>query len=118
MAIKLKGFGGFGGNKYRAKPKIVDGIRFASTKEANRYVVLKAMQDAGEISDLVLQPAFDLIVMGGAKVGVYRADFGYTAFSSGTRIIEDVKSGPTKTAVYKLKKKIVEAVYGIKILET
>jgi len=32
-------------------------------------------------------------------------------------IVEDVKSGPTKTAAYRLRKKLVEAIHGVRIVE-
>ena len=32
-------------------------------------------------------------------------------------MVEDVKSPATKTAVYRLKKKLVKALYGIEIIE-
>ena len=99
--------------KYNAKPIVIDGIRFASTKEGNRYLVLRDMEKKGEITHLELQPKFDMIV-NGIKVGYYKADFIY--FEGQKRIVEDVKG--MKTPVYKLKKKIVEAQYSIKILET
>ena len=99
--------------KYNAKPIVIDGIRFASTKEGNRYLVLRDMEKKGEITHLELQPKFDMIV-NGIKVGYYKADFIY--FEGQKRIVEDVKG--MRTDVYKLKKKIVEAQYSIKILET
>jgi len=49
------------------------------------------------------------------KVGEYRADFRYVEARTGKLIIEDVKG--VKTAVYRLKKKLFEALYGIEITE-
>lgn len=101
--------------KYHNKKTEIDGILFDSRREANRYQELKLWQMSGEIQDLVLQPSFDLIVQGGAVVGKYFADFKYRM---GTKVvIEDVKSPITKTPVYRLKKRIVEAVHRIKITE-
>lgn len=130
-------------HKYGAKATVVDGIRFASKKEANRYGELKLLERAGHIKDLELQPSFDLIVVeftvrarlkeaaariaGRAapkdtrhKVGVYRADFRYreralSESENDRTVVEDVKG--VKTAVYKLKKRMVEAQYGIEIVE-
>ncbi len=99
--------------KYSAVPTIVDEIRFSSKKEAKRYVELLFEQQAGNISDLELQPKFPLRV-NGVLIGHYVADFGYLL--QGKRTIEDVKG--FKTPVYRLKKKLVEALYGIKIIET
>jgi hypothetical protein len=49
-------------NKYRNIKTIVDGITFASKKEAKRYSELKLLERAGMITDLELQPAFNLIL--------------------------------------------------------
>lgn len=105
-------------HKYRAVPTIVDGIRFDSKKEALRYGELKLLEKAGEIRDLRLQPAFE-IVINGIKVCTYKADFSYKfkGHIDGRHpaVIEDVKG--FKTPVYRLKKKLVEATYGIIITE-
>lgn len=102
-------------NKYNNKRTEVDGVMFHSKREATRYQELKLLQASGEIQDLILQPSFELRVEGGKVVGKYFADFKYKI---GMRVvIEDVKSSATKTPVYRLKKKIVESVYNIKIVE-
>lgn len=111
-------------SKYRNRQTVVDGIRFDSAKEARRYGELKAAETAGLISDLELQPEF-LLEIGGRPVlqksrgypngrrVKYVADFRYTR--DGIAVIEDVKG--MKTPLYKLKKAVVEAIYGIKIQE-
>ena len=103
-------------SKYRNIKVEYDDIHFDSKRERDRYQALKLLERAGEIRDLILQPAFPLIVSG-HKIGVYRGDFQYTECASGEQIVEDVKSQPTKTPVYRLKKKIVAALYGIEIME-
>ena len=100
-------------SKYRAIKTIVDDITFDSKKEAKRYIQLKLMVRSGNISDLKLQPRFDLIV-NGYKCGFYKADFEY--IENGKRVIEDVKG--MKTPIYNLKKKLVKAIHGIDIFET
>ena len=115
-------------HKYGAIPTEVDGIRFASKKEAKRYGELKLLEKLGEIHGLVLQPRFPLLVPavgnGGpyerAFVGEYRADFGYCQCGRPAKcaldsVIEDVKG--FKTPLYRWKKKHVEAQYGITITE-
>jgi len=102
-------------NKYHAARTEVDGIVFASKAEAARYCELKLLQGAGEITGLELQPKFPLIV-NGKKVATYIADFRYT--ERGEVVVEDVKSVATrKIAVYRLKIKLVQAIYGIEICE-
>jgi hypothetical protein len=99
--------------KYRAKAVTVDGIRFPSRLEANRYGQLKLLERAGEISGLTLQPEYPITV-NGVNCGTYKADFRYVEKANGT-VIEDTKG--FATPVYKLKKKLVEAIYGIQISE-
>ena len=106
-------------SKYRAVPTVVDGIRFDSKKEANHYATLKVYERTGHIRNLELQPAYCMTV-NGIDVGTYRADFRYQAddLDAGwIEIVQDVKSKGTRTALYRLKKKIVEAQYGIRIQE-
>jgi len=99
-------------------PKLPPGVlRFASKREADRFVFLKMALDAGEIAQLVLQPAFSLGVItprGERRVITrYLADFAYRR--DGRRVIEDAKG--FRTRVYILKKAWVEAEYGIEIRE-
>ena len=107
-------------NKYNAKKTTIDGITFDSKKESERYCELKlrARDKNNPITGLELQPEFpcNITQPNGMtiKVCTYRADFRY--IENGKTIIEDVKG--VKTPVYKLKKKLVEALYGIKITET
>lgn len=100
-------------HKYNAKPTIIDGHRFASGKEGNRYRELKLMERAGLISELQLQVNYPLEV-NGQKVSTYRADFVYV--ENGKTICEDVKG--MVLDVYRLKRKMLKAQYGIEILET
>jgi hypothetical protein len=48
-------------NKYGARPKTVDGIRFDSTLEAEYYVYLKALEKAKVIAKLELQVKCELL---------------------------------------------------------
>lgn len=106
-------------HKFGAVHTEVDGISFASKAEARRYGELKLMERAGKITDLRLQPRFDLKMvrlagMGGTEiVAVYVADASYT--ERGVFTVEDTKG--METPLYKLKKKMFEAQYGIKITE-
>lgn len=108
-------------HKFNAKATVVDGIRFSSMAEAKRYGELKLLEKAGEIEGLELQPKFPLIV-NGVKVASYIADFRYVVRGKGIVsrlgrvVVEDTKG--MITPVYRIKKKMVEALYGIAILET
>ena len=102
-------------SKYGAIAVEVDGIRFASKREAARYGLLRVLEGAGQISGLVLQPRFPLVVEG-EKICTYVADFQYTDCTTGAVITEDCKG--MKTPVYRLKAKLLKALHGIAILET
>ncbi len=107
-------------HKFNAKKKVVDGITFDSTKEAKRYIELKMLEKAGEISDLELQPKFPIYVCRRQNgelhhVCTYIADFKYRAGKNGLLTIEDSKG--IRTPVYRLKRKMVEAQYDIQIQE-
>lgn len=101
-------------SKYKAVPAVVDNIVFHSGREANRYSELKMLLRSRIIRDLELQPKFP-IVINGHKVCTYIADFRYID-EQGRIVIEDVKG--FATPLYNLKRKLVEAVYGVRILET
>lgn len=96
-------------HKFKAKATETDGIKFASKKEAKRYISLKTLKKAGEIVFFLRQVPFYL--PGGVK---YVCDF-LIFWANGTVTIEDVKG--FKTEIYKAKKKMVEDIYPITILE-
>lgn len=103
--------------KYHAKKVTIDGHKFDSIKEANRYLELKQLEDAGIISDLELQPRFVLQEAFRCDGNSYRkieyiADFRYTQDEQ--VIVEDVKG--MKTDVYKLKKKLFLKEYGGRVV--
>jgi len=112
--------------KYGNHAVRVDGILFDSQREAARYQELKVLAAAGLISSIEIHPGFPLIVkelhrFDGPEilhtVGMYHADFKYRDHRTSSWVVEDVKSKPTKTEAYKLRKRIVEAVHGITIVE-
>ena len=108
-----------GSSKYHAKKTTVDGIVFDSRREADRYLVLKGMEDDGVIEDLrrqvryELAPAFDVDGKHYRPV-YYVADFVYR--EDGHEVVEDVKG--MRTDVYRLKSKLFARRYGMSIKET
>lgn len=109
--------------KYRNRKMKIENIVFDSQKEARRYFELKLLEKKGEISQLQRQVPFELIP---AEVGadtkklrsiVYLADFVYLTEKDGVsqKHIEDVKG--VKTAVYRLKKRLMWHLYRINIEE-
>ena len=122
------------GTKYNAHKTEIDGIEFPSKHEANRYLELRLLERAKEISDLRLQVDFELIpnqyttekrygkngkplkdkqVLLERKV-VYRADFVYTD-KDGKTVVEDTKG--FRTTEYVLKRKMFLYKYGFPITE-
>lgn len=107
-------------NKYSAVKVKYGGHTFDSKKECAYYKNLLWREKAGEIRDIEVHPtirlwALNVETKSPHHVGNYKADFKYT--DNGVPVYVDVKSSATITPLYKLKKTIVEANYGIKIKE-
>lgn len=107
-------------SKYRNEKTVVDGIKFDSKKEANRYAELKVLERVGAITNLRLQVPFLLIPTLKDEKGkvleravYYKADFVY--LKGKQTVVEDVKGKKTKE--YILKRKIMLLKYKIKIKE-
>lgn len=105
--------------KYHAHKTTVDGITFDSRKEADRYLVLKGMEEDGVIEDLRRQVRYELVPAFDVDGRHYRpvcyvADFVYR--EDGREVVEDVKG--MRTDVYKLKSKLFAKRYGVNIRET
>lgn len=105
--------------KYNSIKTEVDGIKFDSKKEANRYLELKTLERAGEISHLARQVKYELIPsqrVDGKLVErpcSYIADFVY--LENGETVVEDTKG--YKTPDYIIKRKLMLQVHGIRIRE-
>ena len=103
--------------KYHNKKTVIDGIKFDSKIEAERYAQLKILERAGVIRDLELQPEYELIPSF-RKNGktwrrtLYKADFRYILAEDDSYIIEDVKGSTSViTDVFRLKQKLFEYKY-------
>ena len=125
------------GTKYNAEKTEIDGHTFDSKHEANRYLELKLLERAGEISNLRLQVEYELIPnqyateerygKNGRRLKpkevllerkcCYVADFVYIDNRTGETVVEDTKSEATRTKDYTIKRKLMLWVHGIKILE-
>jgi len=101
--------------KYHNERCEIDGIWFDSKKEGKRYGELKMLEKARAIRDLRIQQRF-VITVNGRHICDYIADFEYTDSKTGQQVVEDVKGVRTKE--YQIKRKLVEALYNITILET
>lgn len=100
------------GNRKLRSP---DGQVFDSVKEFHRWGCLRLLERTGKISDLKRQVSFELIPkQDGERACSYVADFTY--LKDGNLVVEDCKG--FKTDVYRIKKKLMLWVHGIKITET
>jgi hypothetical protein len=104
------------GNKYHNHQVTIDGIKFASKGEAQRYIELREMKKEGVVLDFERQPKFELqprFTKNGVKFREisYLADFRVT-YPDGHQVIEDVKGkGGYTTPDFVLKQKMFEYRY-------
>ncbi len=106
-------------NKYRAKKVEIDGFKFDSKREGQRYQELKLLLRAGEIKDLQVHPRFALEV-NGHKVCDYIADFAYFPVKGNgphQRVVEDVKGVRSGSAwkIFRVKAKLFHALFGYEV---
>ena len=120
------------GQKYKNKNIEIDGIKFDSTKEGKRYLVLKQALYDGKIQDLKLQVKYDLIpaikeeyvehlkTKDRVKTRTlqlpitYTCDFQY--MKDGELVVEDVKASPKMLPKeFTLKEKLMFWKYRIRI---
>ena len=124
--------------KYRNRKATYRGQQFDSKKEAERYIYLRQLERNGVISDLQQQVKYVLIpaqyeptgelYQRGARKGEpkmklverkcsYVADFAYQ--KDGQTVVEDVKGyrDGGAYALFKIKRKLMLYVHGIKVIE-
>lgn len=116
--------------KYGSVKKTVDGIKFDSKKEADRYCELKLLERCGSIEQLELQKKFVLIPAQYEnplaenkkdrgkcieQACTYKADFYYFDKLTNQYCCEDTKGFKTKD--YIIKRKLMLYVHGIRIIE-
>lgn len=110
------------GTKYgNRRVRALTGEVLDSRREARRYQELLLLQRAGEITDLRRQVKYVLIPTQRGKDGrvierecSYYADFVYCD-RSGAEVVEDAKG--FRTEVYRIKRKLMLQVYGVRIVE-
>lgn len=124
--------------KYGNRKTTIDGIKFDSRKEARRYAELSLLERAGIIQKLRRQVKYELIPAQyeeferySAKTGkrlkngrrvvekacTYSADFVYEKWDgyAWQTVVEDTKG--FRTEAYKIKKKLLLYMHGIKVTE-
>ena len=118
----FKDFGKKKTGKVNHETVTINGIKFDSRAEADRYTVLRVMEKTGKIYGLECHPRWEIIpkqeVQGhrNFQAAHYTADFKY--YKDGQMIVEDVKSTYTREAEdYKLRRKLMLLVHGIYVTE-
>jgi|GEM_PF-862850 len=106
--MSRRGFGKYG--VAHKEDRTHDGIVFDSKGEMLRWLDLKLLERAGDISKLRHHVLYPLIV-NGIKITDYEADFVYE--EGGLEVVEDFKG--VRTDVYRLKERLMKAVWGIDI---
>lgn len=104
-------------SKYGNLKTEYNGYVYMSKKEANYAQELDYLMKAKDLKEKVIsftrQVPFQ-VIMNGKKICKYLADF-KVIYADGHEEIIDVKG--VRTQMYSLKKKLVEAQYGIEIIE-
>lgn len=106
-------------SKYRNRKMEMDGIVFDSEKEARFYSIYKLLKKKGEVKDFSRQVKFPITV-NGIHIANYFLDF-QVEYADGRIEYVDVKAKDKETQkwittdVFQLKKKLVQAQYGITI---
>lgn len=107
-------------SKYHSTPTEVNGIRFDSKREANRWAELRILERAGKIQKLKRQVKY-LLIPSQYRDGKciereasYIADFVY--IKDGRLVVEDCKG--FRTPEYKIKRKLMLERYDIRLVET
>lgn len=103
--------------KYGNTKTVIDGHTFDSKHEAKRYAILKRREKAGEITGLLLQPRYPISI-NSIMVCTVVPDFRYFDKTLEREIVEDAKSPITrKNRAYRLKNKLLKAVFDIDLIE-
>ena len=106
-------------SKFNNVKSEIDGHNFDSNKEAEFYGSLKIKKNAGLIKDFSMQVQYDILV-NNIHIAYYYLDFKIENNDGSFEYIDikgkDKKSNKfIKTGVFALKKRLVEAIYQIKI---
>lgn len=100
--------------KYGNQKIVVDGESFDSKIEANYFHHLRLRERVGEVYGIHRQKEF-VIELGGTRICALKVDFYfYDRRVRGMRAV-DIKGGPTDTQVFRLKAKLVKAMFGVEV---
>lgn len=106
--------------KYHNRKVTRDGETFDSVKEYRRFCELRLLERAGAVTDLRRQVKFELIPAQRIDGKVVERACGYVAdfvyMENGRQVVEDTKG--MRTQEYRLKRKLMLYIHGIRIRET
>ena len=107
-------------SKFNNVKSEIDGHTFDSIKDSEQYGSLKIKKNAGLIKDFQMQVQYDILV-NNIHIAYYYLDFLIENNDGSFEYIDikgkDKKSNKfIKTGVFALKKRLVEAIYHIKII--
>lgn len=93
-----------------------EGIKFDSQRERDVFVQYRMLEKAGKITHLEAHPVYRMTI-NGTKIGKYTPDFQFRELDGKLRVF-DVKSKITAaTAIFRFKKRCVEALYPGIVIE-
>jgi hypothetical protein len=108
-------------NKFRNKKVTIDGILFDSKKESSIYLDLKRMKQDKEIVSFERQVQYEIIPAQKDESGkcieracTYKADF-VAVYPDGEVVVIDAKG--MRLSDYKIKRKLMLKIHGIRIKE-
>jgi len=104
-------------SKYNNKKTEYNGVLYDSKKEAAYAKRLEYLKHAKELSERVTQVTRQVpyrITVSNKYIATYFADF-LVKYGDGRSEVIDVKG--LRTPIYRLKKKLVEAIYKVEIIE-
>ena len=103
-------------SKFKAIPgQASDGKKFDSQYETRYYNRLKLLKQAGEITDFEVKKSF-VFEVNDILISTYEVDF-IVYYPDGRVEHIDTKSTATVTPLYKIKKNLMLALYGITLIE-
>ena len=111
-------------HKFDTQRQEIDGYKFQSKAEAERYEQLKLLEAAEKIREIEVHPRFKIVV-NGVKICTVVLDFQYYDYENCRHVYEDVKverrgrdgkvAFSTDTRISKIGRKLLDAVHGIDV---
>lgn len=98
----------------RFKRSSVDGYRFVTARQVERYGELRRLVDAGDIWGLQVHPGF-VFRLNGVQLANYQATFAYCLRLQFKQIVEDVREHRPRE--WPIHKRLMQAFFDIEVRE-